>query len=173
MSSEVCAPLARWRIVPLRTPRVLRRCARCDVVRPFQSSDRFRINANGRKLDVWLVYRCGHSGISWNRTVLERRTPEEIGELLPRYESNDADLAWRHAFDTGGLDVESEVPVRVERTGIVSGRIVLEVPWPVPLRLDRLLAAQLGISRGGLADRVDRRALRRPVRDGMTVVIRD
>ena len=76
---------AVWRVVAQSTPRILRRCARCDQVRPFRSSDRFRVNANGRKLDVWLVYRCDACGVSWNRTLLERRTPEEIGVRFMRW----------------------------------------------------------------------------------------
>ncbi len=163
---------AIWRIVPLATPRLLRRCSRCDVQRPFASSDRFRLNANGRKVDVWLVYRCESCGISWNRTVLERRTPEEMGlDLYRRYESNDTDLAWKHAFDVAGVATADDVPFRIDRSGNDVQAIVLQVPWPVGVRLDRLLSRELGIPRSRLERLFDRRTLRRPVRDGQIVEI--
>jgi len=161
---------ATWRIVPLRTPRVLRRCSRCDAERPFSSTDKFRVNANGRKVDVWLVYRCDACGISWNRTVLERRTPEAIGtDLYRRYEANDLALAWAHAFDPRGVRADADVPLRVEKTGPdVADAIRFEVPYPIARRLDRLLARELGVPRSSLTG-VDRRLLRRPVRDGLVL----
>ena len=72
MSSSV------WRVRPAHSPRVLRRCPGCDVTRPFASSGRFRVNGQKRRLDVWLIYKCVHCDATWNRTVLERVTPESI-----------------------------------------------------------------------------------------------
>ena len=41
-----------WTITPLATPVVYRKCARCDERTVFRSSDKFRVNGSGRKLDV-------------------------------------------------------------------------------------------------------------------------
>jgi hypothetical protein len=66
----------------------------------------------------------------------------------------------------------------VERPPLVRGalRVRLTVPWPCGVRLDRLLAAELGCARAEIARRVrdgsiaidpgGERALRRPPRDG-------
>ena len=45
-----------WRVVPLHTPRVIRRCSRCDTTRNFACTEKFRVNAQKRLLDVWLIY---------------------------------------------------------------------------------------------------------------------
>ena len=45
--------------------------------RPFISSDRFRVNANKQRLDVWLIYRCGCCEQPWNLAVHERARPSE------------------------------------------------------------------------------------------------
>lgn len=176
----VPAPCVTWRIVPLRTPHVVRACPRCGGPRAFASSDRFRVNASGRKLDVWLIYRCVACDFTWNLTVLERATPETIGAArLAAYHHNDAALAWSCAFDAAllrraGARPEPAVPVRVERGPLPAGpvAVLLDVPFPVQLRLDRLLARELGVPRSRLPELVDdTRALRRPVRDRQLVLL--
>lgn len=174
----VPAPSVTWRIVPVRTPHVVRACPRCAGPRPFASSDRFRVNASGRRLDVWLIYRCAICDFTWNLTVLERTTPEAIGAArLEAFLRNDAAAAWSCAFDDSllrraGARVEPSTPVRVERDPFSEGRATVrfELPFPVQIRLDRLLAQELGISRSRLPGLVaTSRALRRPVFDGQVV----
>lgn len=178
MSDLVRAPCLTWRIVPLHTPRVLRACPRCGGPRAFASSDRFRVNASGRRLDVWLVYRCTGCDFTWNLAVVERATPETIGPAaLAAYHRNDPALAWACAFDAAllrraGARADAAVPVSVERGVLPAGPAVvrLALPFPLRLRLDRLLARELGTPRSGLAAVVDEpSALRRPVFDGQRV----
>lgn len=172
------APSVTWRIVPIRTPHVIRACPRCAGPRPFASSDRFRVNASGRRLDVWLIYRCAICDFTWNLTVMERAAPEVIGaSRLEAFLQNDPAAAWSCAFDgmslrRAGARVEPSTPVRVERDASPEGRatVRLELPLPVQIRLDRLLAQELGIPRSRLpALVVTTRALRRPVFDGQVV----
>jgi len=152
-----------WRVVPLETPRVLRRCAQCRAIRPFASSEKFRLNAQQNKVDVWLVYKCLTCENTWNCTIISRRTAKEIGCVLyPRFQRNDRELAWMYAFDYRllsqiGGQVDSAVPVRVERrrtndfTGASQQQTIrLELPYPGIIRLDRLLAEQLRLSRSAL-----------------------
>jgi hypothetical protein len=167
-----------WRVVPARTPHVLRACPRCGPM-PFASSDRFRVNASGRRLDVWLVYRCTGCDHTWNLTVRERATPEAIGAaLLEAYHRNDAAEAWRCAFDAGllgraGARLEAATPVRVERGPAPDGPFAIrfELPWPVRVRLDRLLAAELGIPRAVVRARCTAGELDGPVREGAIVTV--
>lgn len=172
--STVC----RWRIQPAGTPRLERPCPRCDARRPFESSDRFRVNANGRRLDAWLIYRCVRCGARWNQPVLERASVASVDrELLDRLFANDRELARRFAAPIHG----SNVSVSVERPPHPRGpfSVELAVPQTVSLRLDRLLAAELGLSRRELARQVDegrvrvvpggKRSLRRALRDGTRV----
>ena len=60
-----------WMIKPVKPPAVRRQCPGCgkDL---YESTGRFRVNANGNRLDVWLIYRCMQCGKSWNMEILER-----------------------------------------------------------------------------------------------------
>ena len=172
-----------WRVVALATPAVVRACARCDRTTEFRVSDKFRVNANQRRIDVWLIYRCSECDTTWNRAVERRRTVDEIGrDVYRQYQQNDRALVWRVAFDLEalarlGVPVDAEVPVRVDRSGEQSDTVRIELAQPCRIRLDKLLASELGISRSalralvaaGVVDPGDPRALRRPVRDGIVV----
>jgi hypothetical protein len=131
---------------------------------------------------VWLVYRCVDCDFTWNLTVVERATPESIGAVrLAAYHRNDVAVAWSCAFDgallrRGGVQLERTPPVRIERemmppAGPVGVR--LELSHPVQIRLDRLLAQELGIPRSRVAALVEDGtcALRRPVFDGQVVIL--
>lgn len=181
------APLrvpVRWTIVPLESPRVRRRCARCDRERVFACSERVRINANKRRLDVWLIYGCADCGRTWNLPVFERIAPSALApELYARLLANDPDTARTLAFEAAMTRPERfdhEVPVRVERSGEATGEIELVLAAPCRVRLDRVLAGELGMSRSALRRAVSDerltvpgglRALRRPIRSGQVVAV--
>ncbi|GAA2231709.1 DUF1062 domain-containing protein [Streptomyces amakusaensis] len=116
--------LKNWAVVPTRLPLVLRRCHTCASER-FRASGKFRVNANHRLLDAWLLVLCVACGETAKLTVLERINVRSIRpELLDRLHANDAGLtaellqdpavrhrnrialdwdgAWR--LDTGGPD---------------------------------------------------------------------
>jgi hypothetical protein len=183
----------RWRIVPLDLPRALRPCAGCGGIRPFVSSGRFRVNAQKRRLDVWLIYRCSTCAHTWNREILARVAAERVDPVaLSAFLRNDSDIARCHATDRlalarAGTRIEEVAGWRVERP---------DGAWPAPHeggpdirieladagapRLDRLLATELGLSRTVLARSVEAGrlriepggapSLRRPVRDGTRIV---
>jgi hypothetical protein len=194
MASSDRAPAeVRWRIVPSEPPRALRPCAGCGGIQPFVSSGRFRVNAQKRRLDVWLIYRCAHCDKTWNLEILARTRPEQIDpSLLSQLLANDPDTARRHACDLGrlaraGARTLPAPGFRVERPdGVWPGpheggppvRIDLEAPCE--LRLDRLLAVEFGVSRAAL-DRLFEtgrlhiepggvNALRRPLRSSLRVL---
>ena len=45
----------RWRITPEAVPTVRRNCSKCKEKREFINSMKFRVNANGKNVDVWTV----------------------------------------------------------------------------------------------------------------------
>ena len=66
----------------------------------FHSSDKIRVNANGKRVDAWLVYKCTCCGSSWNRPILERRPVRTIEpDLLMSLRASEPMLARRLAFD--------------------------------------------------------------------------
>jgi len=142
--------VAVWRIRAVELPRVLRRCPRCDATRAFLSSGCFRVNAQKRRLDVWLVHRCSACDETWNAPVAERVTPESLGADLERYHANDDALARRLAFAVPLAD--RAVAFAVERPPLVTPcTLKLRLVDPVAIRLDRLLAGELALSRAEIA----------------------
>lgn len=184
----------RWAIAPKIAPRPLINCNRCGGIRPYRCSGRFRVNANGKRIDAWLIYRCTDCDNSWNRTIFERCNRRNIEPaLLAALESNDPALVRSHAFNAtalrsriGRIEEFPDVSIRKE---LLNGRpesaaalwLALRLDAATPLRLDCLLAGELGISRSRLQNWEERRtlavepdgarALRRPPRDGMAVRI--
>lgn len=74
----------RWLVKPRGLPKVVRRCASCGGPRPFVTTGRFRLNAQGRRIDVWLLYRCEACGAKYGATVYRRCRPDEIKDLEAR-----------------------------------------------------------------------------------------
>ncbi|WP_313530834.1 DUF1062 domain-containing protein [Shinella sp.] len=183
----------RWTVIPVHAPQPVLACSTCASPRPFRSSDRLRLNANGKKLDAWLIYKCTQCDKTWNRPLFERRNIREIDPAtLQALQSSDAQWARRHAFDldalrrkTSRIEVFPECVVEKTMLGACAGEgnleIVFSVPLPSQLRLDRLLASELAISRSRLqtldvagalhVQPTSKDALRRPVSHGSAVHI--
>ncbi|GID27527.1 DUF1062 domain-containing protein [Paractinoplanes brasiliensis] len=84
---------AQWLVSPTRLPLIRRRCLRCPSTR-FEAHGKFRINANHKLLDVWLLALCAGCGTTVKLTVLERANVRAITPpLLDRFHSNDTTLA--------------------------------------------------------------------------------
>jgi hypothetical protein len=149
--------LNNWVVVPTCLPLVLRRCHACASER-FRASGKFRVNANHKRIDAWLLALCTACGETAKLTVLERMNVRSLRpELLDRLHDNDPGLtaellqdpvvrrrnrialdwdnAWR--LDTGGSD-------HLDREVIdVSVRFAARIP----VRPVRLIAEGCGLSR--------------------------
>lgn len=74
--------------------KVYHRCGGCGKKQEFINSGKFRVNANGNRVDVWLIYRCKKCKHSWNLTIYERVRPSKIApEDYIRFLENDWELA--------------------------------------------------------------------------------
>ncbi|WP_128374688.1 DUF1062 domain-containing protein [Streptomyces cavernae] len=149
--------LNNWVVMPTCLPTVLRRCHACASER-FRANGKFRVNANHKLLDAWLLVLCTACGDTAKLTVLERMNVRSVRpELLDRLHDNDPvlaaellqdavvrrrnrialdwDGAWR--LDTGGSDhLDCEV---ID----VSVRFAARIP----VRPVRLVAEGCGLSR--------------------------
>lgn len=85
--------LNTWVVMPTCLPTVLRRCPVCASER-FRPNGKFRVNANHKLLDAWLLVLCTGCGDTAKLTVLERMNVRSVRpELLDRMHANDPDLA--------------------------------------------------------------------------------
>lgn len=183
-----CTLSVRWTLTANRFPRPWRTCPRCGTQRAFECSDKFRLNANGRRLDAWLVYKCTTCDDTWNHTLFERRHGRDLDpNLLSALEANDPALVGRFAFDVATLRRAAhrveEFAGNVAHKEALADRpdaperleILIATPVPIAIRLDRLLSSELGLPRariGAMRDAghiVTAAALNRPVRDGCRV----
>ncbi len=183
----------RWTIVPRDFPRPVFVCPTCGGDRPFHPSGKIRLNANGKRLDAWLIYKCDDCDRTWNRPIFERRLAADIPPAeLAALRSADPAFARRLAFDLAPLrrktsvilqadEVDVEKAVLADNADATTMEIILVVPYATGLRLDRLLAIELGCARGRIANLVDEgrlfagtgdTALRRPPRNDQTVCLR-
>ena len=84
--------------------RVYHRCGGCGKKQEFVNSKKFRVNANGNRIDVWLIYRCKKCKHSWNMTIYERKNPNKIpNDLYELFLCNDEDIAVRYGNDVDFL----------------------------------------------------------------------
>lgn len=187
MSDRLCV---RWTIVPRDCPRPIFACPTCGGDRPFHPSGKLRLNANGKRFDAWLIYKCDDCDRTWNRPVFERRLAAEIPpDELAALRSGDPAFIRHLAFDLAALRRKTSVilqsdAIDVHRVvtsggaGTTGIEIALALPYPIGPRLDRLLATELGLSRnrvlaladaGRLVTEGGSHALKRPPRDGQTI----
>ena len=191
MSGILCV---QWTLFAHTFPEPIVHCSGCGVPRPYRSSGKFRVNAHGKRLDAWLIYRCRDCGATWNRPLFKQRKVTAIpAALLRALEANDASLEESVAVhipphlpkapgpQSGvGPHVEKRI-LGKPREAWTKAEIRIALAQATPLRLDRLLAAELKLTRARIQDLAVRkllhsnlatgRALRRPVRDATVVTI--
>ncbi|SDK25312.1 hypothetical protein SAMN05421874_106148 [Nonomuraea maritima] len=153
-----------WAVRRTRLPLLALRCVACRSSLATTGDGKFRVNANGKLLDVWLLVNC----VSCDRTsklTLHDRVP--VRSLPPA-------LLAGYVADSPSLVAGSLLDPSVARRN----RFALEWdgcwellvppppgdPWPlhvtvafddpVPLRPDRLLTQGLGLGRAEIARRV-------------------
>jgi hypothetical protein len=184
----------QWTIIPRIAPQPWIACSGCGGLRPFRSSGKIRLNANGKKLDAWLIYKCLACDKTSNRPIFERLNVRDINPaMLHALQVNDPAWIRSQAFDIAVLRRKSR---RIEEFGesdvwkkalsresdaSTALEIELSVPLSAGLRLDRLLAAELRISRSRLeafqdakklrSDPAHQDMLRRRIKDGLRITL--
>ncbi|WP_243709473.1 DUF1062 domain-containing protein [Micromonospora sp. 15K316] len=154
-----------WVVRRTRLPLLSLRCVDCQSETATTGGGRFRVNANGKLLDVWLLVRCVSCDRTSKLTVHERKPASSFDPAeLHGYYVNDPQLvasrlldpllahrnrfsldwtrAWR--LDTPSAWLDEGWPVRVE----------VAFEDPVPVRPERLIAHGLGLSRNEVLRRI-------------------
>jgi hypothetical protein len=182
MSSQPHAVLP-WVVCRTRLPLLSLRCVDCRSESATVGEGRFRVNANGKLLDVWLLVRCVSCDRTRKLAVRERAPVRSFDPAeLDGYHASDPELvastlldllfarrnhftldwagAWQLVVPSAWLD--EAPPVKVD--------IVFEDP--VPVRPERLIALGLGLGRNEVLRRVKCDIpLRRPTSAGFTFTV--
>ena len=89
-----------YRIIPDQSFKVIRQCATCNKKTKFHNSKRFRVNANGNKVDVWLIYNCEKCKHTLNLSIYERKNPSQIDFTeYQQFLGNDTELAEKYGIN--------------------------------------------------------------------------
>jgi hypothetical protein len=153
----------KWKIIPKSTLNVLRNCNKCKQKREFYCSNKFRVNAQQKTLDVWLIYKCLQCDCTWNLDIFSRINVNNLkSELLEKFTHNDIATAWYYAFDINTLRKNDAVILHNIDYDINGTKVDLltcpyeklnitsEMPYPFNLRLDKVMSYMLNISRNSL-----------------------
>jgi hypothetical protein len=147
----------QWLVCPTGLPLIRRRCLSCPSAR-YRAPGKFRVNANHKLLDVWLLALCAGCGETVKLTVLERVTVRAIDpSTLDRFHDNDLGLAAKVLADPGllrrnrvTLDWDGAWTLRKTTVDVSEAEVVdtsVRFLRPIPIMLTRLLSAGLGVSR--------------------------
>jgi hypothetical protein len=155
--------IAVWRIEPATAPRPIRHCSICGESRPFHSSGKIRLNANGRRLDAWLIYKCTSCDKTWNRPLVERAAVNTIPATdLTAMHTSDPEWVCTQALDIASLgrhfdriEISSDLTVTKITNGDRSDawsaiELTIDARRATGMRLDRLLARELALARSEL-----------------------
>jgi hypothetical protein len=143
----------RWLVRPTDFPTIRRSCRACPS-KEFRTRGRFRVNANHKLLDVWLLALCVQCGETVKLTVLERvnvrsieptmlggfhdNSPALAAKLLadPRLaHRNDVALDWTDAWTLEASPVKADIL-----------QVSVHFAQPIPLRPATLIATGLELS---------------------------
>lgn len=148
-------------VIPHNTPGVNRNCPKCKEKTRYISTDKFRVNANHKLLDVWLIYQCSKCKSTWNMTIYERVNPKKFNkEELLKFQDNNKELALSYGYNNSAfvknhaviLWNEIEYSIKVKETNTFNEKnkgqlYVITNPYDIPVTLDKLLSVYLGVSR--------------------------
>jgi hypothetical protein len=153
-----------WAVRRTRLPLLVLRCVACPSGRATIGHGRFRVNANGKLLDVWLLVNCVSCDRTSKLTVHDRVPVRSLpADLLAGYSANSSSLAVdalldpliarrnRFALDWDGCWELHAPPVPEDPWPL---QITVTFDDPVPVRPERLIAHGLGIRRNEIAHRV-------------------
>lgn len=143
-----------WEVVCLSAPAVLRHCKKCGKKTEYISTNLFRVNAQKKYLDIWLIYRCIDCGTTWNMTVFSRINPKTLPQsLLFGFYENNLHLAQKYANDRELLE-KNHVQLGQPRYQIDGEQVdfledtllTIKCSAPFPIRLSTLMRKKMGLS---------------------------
>jgi hypothetical protein len=168
---------ALWVIRELGLPAIVKACVSCRSTR-HRPTGKFRVNANGKLLDVWMLICCELCRRTSKIPVHERIHVRALeSERLVMFENNDPAMvrhltmdgppAGRAAYQldwNGTWELETDMPFHdLERADPAPLEVVVRFELPAPVRIEKLLTAGFGLSRSAVRGMVDTGRIRLPV----------
>lgn len=158
---------------------IVRRCPKCDRKTYFKNTRKFRVNANGNKLDIWLIYQCEECKHTLNLAIYERQkvsfipreeyqgfldNNEQLAEMYGKniwlFQKNKVDI------DFDRLNYEFVKLNEVIESSDLEEQIVITInnPYQLKLRPEKQIAEILGLSRSQIKNLLDKGKIELKVR---------
>jgi hypothetical protein len=168
---------ALWVVRELGLPAIVKACVSCRSAR-HHPTGKFRVNANGKLLDVWMLICCERCGRTSKIPIHERINVRAFGsERLLMFENNDPAMVRDLAMDgalarkagyqldwSGTWELDTGMPSREPgREDPVPLRVIIRFELPAPIRAGKLLTIGLGLSRSAVKGMVDSGRIRLPM----------
>lgn len=171
-----------YEMMPEDSFSVIRGCAKCGRKTHFTNTEKFRINANGGKLDVWLIYQCEDCKHTLNLAIYERRKVSSIPkEEYQRFLNNDEELARMYGRDMQ-LFQKNKAEIDFERVSVdfvkkdeAEGKdesvslgegilITIHNSCGLKLRAEKQIAMLLGLSRSQVKSMMEQGELEQEIK---------
>lgn len=159
-----------YEIVPQESLSIIRNCSGCGKKSSFRNTKRFRVNANGNRLDVWLIYQCEKCKHTYNLAIYEREKVSSLPEKeYLRFLNNDEQLAEMYGrnyqfFKKNRAEIDLEaINCQYTRLKGISGsthheqsvEIVIHNPCGLKIRPEKQVAEVLSFSRSQVKKRME------------------
>lgn len=152
-----------WNIQCESSPSVIRYCKKCGKKTEYISSGQFRVNAQRKYLDIWLIYKCEKCNTTWNSTIYSRINPKNIdGSLLEKFHNNDETLSKEYEMNTELLQrngAEVQYPVyKISGEDFTSNEPIelkIRSDYYLPVKVSAILKDKLKLSQNALLSLID------------------
>jgi hypothetical protein len=146
-----------YKIMQKDSYKIIRNCSGCGCKATYINTNKFRVNANGKYLDVWLIYHCEKCKHTYNLSIYERIKVTDISKI--EYEKflmnnlqfaldygKDKQLFLKNKADIDWASIDYYI-VGDDMNFKKGDYIAIYNPQKLKIRTDRLLANILHISR--------------------------
>lgn len=145
----------KYEIVPTETFKIIRNCSGCRCKNVFYNTNQIRMNANGKQIDVWLIYRCSKCKRTYNLPIYSRIYKDILEQSeFEALQKNNQEIVRRVGLDRSIFQKNNAKIYNEPSYILVSGEDSFEEnmmqfsnPYKIRIRCDRLLAESLEISR--------------------------
>jgi hypothetical protein len=168
---------AHWVIRELGLPTIVKACVSCRSTR-HHPTGKFRVNANGNLLDVWMLICCELCDRTSKIPIHERIHVRTLdSERLVMFEKNDPAMVRQLAMDralaakatyqldwNGTWELETDTPFyKLDPDDPMPLEVVVRFDLPAPIRAEKLLMTGFGLSRSAVRGMVDSGRIRLPM----------
>lgn len=147
-----------YQIIPKESYKIIRNCSGCGGKAIYENTCHFRINANGNKLDVWLIYQCRKCKHTYNLSIYERIKPQMIqrdeyegflanNPALAKIYGLNKQLMAKNKVEVDWNDLAYELVGESLEGTLGIGSIEIQNPYGLKLRTEKVLSEILQISR--------------------------